>query len=100
MSDGTRQNLDRWEDLHVARLLFGLSPEEQVEYEALARTMPAETGDEFERLIAKIDVAGRIRRRCHHIFANRSAPKPSPRSCRLDKTPRRYRISPDHRLDR
>ncbi len=57
MSDGTRQNLDRWEDLHVARLLFGLSPEEQVEYEALARTMPAETGDEFERLIAKIDVA-------------------------------------------
>ncbi|HEY4260599.1 MAG TPA: anti-sigma factor [Schlesneria sp.] len=57
MSGGTQQNLERWEDLHVTRLLFGLSSEEQVEYEALARIMPAETGDEFERLIAKIDVA-------------------------------------------
>lgn len=57
MSGDAQQNLERWEDLHVTRLLFGLSSEEQVEYEALARTMPAETGDEFERLIAKIDVA-------------------------------------------
>jgi len=57
MSDGTRQNMERWEDLQVARLLFGLSTEEQVEYEALATTMPAETGSEFERLIAAIDVA-------------------------------------------
>lgn len=57
MSDGIRQNMERWEDLQVARLLFGLSPEEQVEYEALAITMPAETGTEFERLIAAIDVA-------------------------------------------
>lgn len=57
MSDGTLSNLERWEELQIARLLFGLSPEEQVEYEALAETMPAETGDEFERLIAAIDVA-------------------------------------------
>ena len=57
MSDSIRQNMERWEDLQVARLLFGLSSEEQVEYEALAITMPAETGHEFEHLIATIDVA-------------------------------------------
>jgi hypothetical protein len=57
MSDGTQSNLERWEELQIARLLFGLSPEELVEYESLAQTMPAETGEEFERLIATIDVA-------------------------------------------
>ena len=49
---------ERWEELQIERLLYGLSPEEQLEYDELARTMPASSGG-FERVVASIDVAWR-----------------------------------------
>ena len=50
--------VERWEELQIERLLYGLSPEEQLEYDELARTMPADSGG-FERVVASIDVAWR-----------------------------------------
>ena len=49
---------DRWEELQIDRLLYGLSPEEQLEYDELAKTMPGDSGG-FERVVASIDVAWR-----------------------------------------
>lgn len=57
MSTSGKSESDRWEDLQISRLLFGLSPEEQAEFDQLARTMPAEQAELFEQVVASIDVA-------------------------------------------
>lgn len=48
---------DRWEELQITRLLFGLSLEEQAEFDELALKMPAEKSELFEQVVASIDVA-------------------------------------------
>ncbi|WP_010584080.1 anti-sigma factor [Schlesneria paludicola] len=57
MSDSGKSNADRWEELQITRLLFGLSLEEQAEYDELSQTMPAKDADLFEWVVASIDVA-------------------------------------------
>lgn len=57
MSESSHANSDRWEELQVARLLFGLTPDEQAEYDALARQRPAEERDQFDTVVASVDVA-------------------------------------------
>lgn len=48
---------DRWEELDAARLLFGLTDEEQAEYEALAARRPTDRASAFELTVARLDVA-------------------------------------------
>ena len=47
MINNSSADSNRWEELQVARLLFGLSLDEQAEYDDLARQMPAEELDLF-----------------------------------------------------
>lgn len=56
MSKHSTTGPNRWEELQVARLLFGLSAEEQAEYDDLARQMPAEELDPFDTVVANLDV--------------------------------------------
>ncbi len=48
---------DRWEELQATRLLFGLSLDEQAEYDRLAKRMPRERSEIFESVVASLDVA-------------------------------------------
>lgn len=57
MSTDSTANADRWEELQVTRLLFGLSPEEQTEYDVLAMKMSTDESDPLSRVVASIDVA-------------------------------------------
>lgn len=57
MSNDSNADANRWEELQVARLLFGLSSEEQAEYDELARQMPAEELNPLDRVVASVDVA-------------------------------------------
>lgn len=51
-------NSERWEELQVAQLLFGLTPEEQTEYETLARIAPPDVQpDQLASVVAAIDIA-------------------------------------------
>jgi hypothetical protein len=56
MSKHSTTDSNRWEELQVARLLFGLTTDEQVEYDDLARQMPAEELDQFDTVVASLDV--------------------------------------------
>jgi hypothetical protein len=56
MSKHSTTDPNRWEELQVARLLFGLTAEEQAEYDDLARQMPAEELDPFDTVVANLDV--------------------------------------------
>ncbi|MEW4452045.1 anti-sigma factor [Bremerella sp. JC817] len=57
MSNHSNEESDRWEELQVTRLLFGLSPEEQSEFDELAR-QPARTTDaSLEKAVASLDMA-------------------------------------------
>lgn len=56
MSEHSAAASDRWEELQVARLLFGLTAEEQTEYDDLARQMPAEELDQFDTVVASLDL--------------------------------------------
>lgn len=56
MSKHSTTDSDRWEELQVARLLFGLTADEQAEYDDLARQMPAEELDQFDAVVASLDV--------------------------------------------
>ena len=53
---GNAEN-DRWEDLQIARLLYGLTSEEQVEFDSLARNKTLEQAESFEYVVASLDVA-------------------------------------------
>ena len=57
MSISGMPDADRWEELQITRLLFGLSLEEQAEFDELAPKMPAEPSELFEQVVASIDVA-------------------------------------------
>jgi hypothetical protein len=57
MSEHASTDSDRWEELQVARLLFGLNADEQAEYENLVRRMPAEKLDQFDEVVAALDVS-------------------------------------------
>jgi hypothetical protein len=57
MSIPGKPDADRWEELQINRLLFGLSVEEQAEYDDFAQKMPAETRELFEQVVASIDIA-------------------------------------------
>ena len=50
-------NADRWDELEITRLLFGLSPEEQAEFSKLAPRMAADQSTNFEQVVASLDVA-------------------------------------------
>lgn len=56
MSEHSTADSDRWEELQVARLLFGLAADEQAEYDELARQMPAEELDRYDSVVASLDV--------------------------------------------
>ena len=47
---------ERWVELQIDRVLFGLSPDEHAEYETLAQKHPAKPLG-FERVVASVDVA-------------------------------------------
>ena len=57
MSISGKSDANRWEELQIARLLFGLSLEEQAEFDEFARKMPAEQSELFEHVVASLDVA-------------------------------------------
>ncbi|MEI8383129.1 MAG: anti-sigma factor [Planctomycetota bacterium] len=57
MSISGMPDADRWEELQITRLLFGLTLEEQAEFDELAPKMPAEKSELFEQVVASIDVA-------------------------------------------
>lgn len=62
MSDHSPTDSDRWEELQAARLLFGLTAEEQAELDRLARERlaqdPADEDHEpFDDVVAALDVA-------------------------------------------
>ena len=57
MSISRMPDADRWEELQITRLLFGLSFEEQSEFDDLAPKTPAEQSELFEQVVAWIDVA-------------------------------------------
>ena len=57
MSTHSSKDSDRWEELQVARLLFGLSPDEQAEYDEMLRQTPAGERDQFDAVVASLDLA-------------------------------------------
>ena len=74
MSNHSDAASDRWEELQVARLLFGLTAEEQAEYDDLARRMPAEELDQFDTVVASLDL----------VWSDMPAePLPEPLSCTI-----------------
>jgi hypothetical protein len=56
MSNHSTNDSNRWEELQVARLLYGLAADEQAEYDDLARRISAEEFDSFETVVASLDV--------------------------------------------
>ncbi len=56
MSKDSTTDSNRWEELQVARLLFGLTVDEQMEYDELTRQMPAEELDKFDTVVASLDM--------------------------------------------
>lgn len=56
MSKHSNPEMDRWEELKVSQLLFGLTAEEKVEYDDIARQIPAEERDQLDTVVASLDV--------------------------------------------
>lgn len=57
MSTHSTGDSNRSEELQVARLLFGLSPDEQAEYDDLIRQTPVGIRDPFDAVVASLDLA-------------------------------------------
>ena len=57
MNDLNERDKDRWDELQIAHLLEGLSPEEQTEYETIAQKIPPDQSERFEHVVASLDVA-------------------------------------------
>jgi len=57
MSSSGNSNSERWEDLQITRLLFGLSLEEQAEFDRLTEILPVEQKASFEQVVASLDLA-------------------------------------------
>lgn len=56
MNKHSNSETNRWEELQVTRLLFGLTAEEKTEYDDLARQIPAEELDQLDTVVASLDV--------------------------------------------
>jgi hypothetical protein len=56
MSYHSNSETNRWEELQVTRLLFGLTAEEKTEYDDLARRIPAEEVSQLDTVVASLDV--------------------------------------------
>lgn len=57
MSNPENPSADRWEELQITRLLFGLSPDEQDEFDRLLAQAPEDQSQLFEQVVASLDVA-------------------------------------------
>ncbi len=57
MNSSGQSDADRWEDLQITRLLFGLSSEEETEFDKLAQTMPVEQSELLASVVASLDIA-------------------------------------------
>ncbi|WP_397569819.1 anti-sigma factor domain-containing protein [Schlesneria sp. T3-172] len=57
MNNPANGDNDRWEELQITRLLFGLSPDEQTEFDRLAEQSPVEQLHHFEQVVASLDLA-------------------------------------------
>ncbi|RLS54439.1 MAG: hypothetical protein DWH91_11855 [Planctomycetota bacterium] len=56
MSDHAPSDRERWEELETARLLFGLSVEEQLEHGQLSAAVSVDESLSLEQLVASLDV--------------------------------------------
>jgi len=56
MSKHSNSENNRWEELQVTRLLFGLTAEEKMEYDDFARQIPAEELEQLDTVVASLDV--------------------------------------------
>lgn len=56
MSEHSNSENNRWEELQVTRLLFGLTAEEKKEYDDIASQIPAEELDQLDTVVASLDV--------------------------------------------
>lgn len=56
MSEHSNSETNRWEELQVTRLLFGLTAEERAEYDELARQIPADELEQLDTVVASLDV--------------------------------------------
>jgi hypothetical protein len=56
MSKHSNSDKNRWEELQVTRLLFGLTAEEKTEYDDFASQIPAEERDQLDTVVASLDV--------------------------------------------
>jgi hypothetical protein len=56
MSKHSNFETNRWEELQVTRLLFGLTAEEKTEFDDLARQVPVEELDQLDTVVASLDV--------------------------------------------
>jgi hypothetical protein len=56
MSKHSNSENNRWEELQVTRLLFGLTAEEKTEYDDIASQIPAEELDQLDTVVASLDV--------------------------------------------
>jgi hypothetical protein len=56
MSEHSPSEFERWEELESARLLYGLSPEEQAEYGRLSAKLPHDQTPSLEQIVASLDV--------------------------------------------
>ena len=57
MSNISPTDSSRWEELQIARMLFGLTTDEEAELDELSRKLPADEADEFEAVVAALDIA-------------------------------------------
>ena len=57
MKKRSSEDFDRWEELQVARLLEGLSADEQAEYDRLAEQLPVDQQESFDSVVAALDLA-------------------------------------------
>ena len=57
MSISGNADYDRWEELQIARILYGLTSEEQIEFDNLSQNKSHEQAQLLEHVIASLDVA-------------------------------------------
>ena len=56
MSSSGNSNSERWEELQITQLLFGLTLDEQAEFDRLSETLPVEQKASFEQVVASLDL--------------------------------------------
>ncbi|QDV29862.1 Anti-sigma-K factor rskA [Planctopirus ephydatiae] len=56
MSRHSNPETNRWEEIQVTRLLFGLTEEEKTEYDRLASRIPVEELEQLDQVVASLDV--------------------------------------------